>query len=413
MTFALLAVIGNLVNLLSLLTVRAVIGFKGVKSPALLPIAKGSTYTLYIGVWISFQSTISGITRASDVIERLNNDIGTISPIQTIFSIISLVTTFLLTPIQLAQIVQSYGILYKGLLPIVSKNQMGSHLNAAVQQSMTLSSLALFGFTMMSSEKANILDEPTVFSTLYTSVYGISMVGMLIAIAFGRITTIATQIETAAEKVEGDKETLTMSLDLDLSKDQEVLLRGYSGKKDSWNGTTVIILQKLEKEEKLKVKVTKTEVKSLEDDEMTIGYAQVESCLSKSELEAQVTKVDLEKKLLDYNIIQQRENLVKMETLYLITCQLTDAIMVVEIVVSFIFADVSGLAMFNDMRVQADDERYRAINDPESCLAKSCITVQKMACSYWRDCGGVFDIDTGEAYPNCGAYCRISPEVRS
>jgi len=83
----------------------------------------------------------------------LNNDIGTISPIQTIFSIISLVTTFLLTPIQLAQIVQSYGILYKGLLPIVSKNQMGSHLNAAVQQSMTLSSLALFGFTMMSSEK--------------------------------------------------------------------------------------------------------------------------------------------------------------------------------------------------------------------------------------------------------------------
>jgi len=122
-TFALLAVIGNLVNLLSLLTVRAVIGFKGVKSPALLPIAKGTTYTLYIGVWISFQSTISGITRAGDVIERLNNDIGTISPIQTIFSIISLVTTFLLTPIQLAQIVQSYGILYKGLLPIVSINQ--------------------------------------------------------------------------------------------------------------------------------------------------------------------------------------------------------------------------------------------------------------------------------------------------
>jgi len=30
--------------------------------------------------------------------------------------------------------------------------------------------------------------------TLYTSVYGISMVGMIIAIAFGRITTIATQI---------------------------------------------------------------------------------------------------------------------------------------------------------------------------------------------------------------------------
>lgn len=194
MTFALLAVIGNLLNLVSLLTVRAVIGFKGVKSPALLPIAKGTTYTLYIGVWISFQSTISGITRAGDVIDRLSSDIGTISPIQTIFSVISLVTTFLLTPIQLAQIVQSYGILYKGLLPIVSINQarrspvhrypcthttayslqqracatgwvaqMGSHLNAAVQQSMTLSSLALFAFTIMVNAKAAILDEPTVF----------------------------------------------------------------------------------------------------------------------------------------------------------------------------------------------------------------------------------------------------------
>ena len=122
------------------------------------------------------------------------------------------------------------------------------------------------------------------------------MAGMFIAIAFGRITTIATQINVvtschghtalytaihntqnvprrvaqAAERVEGEKETLTASLDLDLSKDQEVLLKGYTGKKESWNGTTVIILQKLEKEEKLKVKVTKTEVKSLEDDEMVV-----------------------------------------------------------------------------------------------------------------------------------------------
>ena len=119
---------------------------------------------------------------------------------------------------------------------------------------------------------------------------------MFIAIAFGRITTIATQINVvtschghtalhtaihntqnvprrvvqAAERVEGEKETLTASLDLDLSKDVEVLLKGYSGKKESWNGTTVIILQKFEKEEKLKVKVTKTEVKSLEDDEMEV-----------------------------------------------------------------------------------------------------------------------------------------------
>jgi mannitol-specific phosphotransferase system IIBC component len=81
---------------------------------------------------------------------------------------------------------------------------------------------------------------------------------------------MSRRVAQAAEKVEGEKETLTMSLDLDLSKDQEVLLKGYSGKKESWNGTTVIILQKLEKEEKLKIKVTKTEVKSLEDDEMTV-----------------------------------------------------------------------------------------------------------------------------------------------
>lgn len=61
-----------------------------------------------------------------------------------------------------------------------------------------------------------------------------------------------------------------MSLDLDLSKDQEVLLTGYAGKKECWNGSTVIILEKLEKEEKLKIKVVKTDVKSLEDDEMTV-----------------------------------------------------------------------------------------------------------------------------------------------
>ena len=87
------------------------------------------------------------------------------------------------------------------------------------------------------------------------------------------------RVAQAAEKVEGEKETLTMSLDLDLSKDQEVLLKGYGGKKESWNGTTVIILQKLEKEEKLKIKVTKTEVKSLEDDEMTeIGTPTIAPC---------------------------------------------------------------------------------------------------------------------------------------
>merc|ERR1740130_784183 len=176
---------------------------------------------------------------------------------------------------------------------------------------------------MMYSEKANALNEPTVFSTLYSSVYGISLVGMLIAIAFGRITTMSTQLEVAAEKAEVEKEVLGLTLDLDLSKDQEVLLKGYTGKKASWNGSTVIILENIEKEEKLKIKVVKTEVKSLEDDEMTIGYSQVDSCKSKLELEAEVTRVDLEKQLLDFRILQQRENLVKMETAYLITCQLT------------------------------------------------------------------------------------------
>ena len=74
----------------------------------------------------------------------------------------------------------------------------------------------------------------------------------------------------AAEKAEVEKEVLGLTLDLDLSKDQEVLLKGYTGKKASWNGSTVIILENIEKEEKLKIKVVKTEVKSLEDDEMTV-----------------------------------------------------------------------------------------------------------------------------------------------
>lgn len=138
----------------------------------------------------------------------------------------------------------------------------------------------------------------------------------------------------------------------------------------------------------------------------------MESSLSKAELEKQVEKVELEKLLLDNNIQNQRDNLVKMETLYLIICQITDALMVVHIVVSFIMAHVAGLSMFNDMTIQADDERNRAINEPDSCETKSCVVVQNMACSYWRNCGAVLDIDTGKAYPNCGAYCRIGPEVR-
>ena len=122
-TFALLAVFGNMTNLLSILTIRITIALKGVKSPALLPVAKASTYTLYLGVWISFQSTISGITRMPATIGRLQADIG-LDPITTIFSIVSLINTILLTPQQLSQITQSYGILYKGLLPIVSVNQV-------------------------------------------------------------------------------------------------------------------------------------------------------------------------------------------------------------------------------------------------------------------------------------------------
>jgi len=137
----------------------------------------------------------------------------------------------------------------------------------------------------------------------------------------------------------------------------------------------------------------------------------VDSCKSKLELEAEVTRVDLEKKLLDFRILKQRENLVKMETAYLITCQLTDALMVVEIVVSFIMADVSGLSMFYDMRIQSEDERERAINDPNSCDSTSCTAVQTMTCAYWRDCGATSTSVDG-AYPSCGDYCRIADEVR-
>ena len=121
--FGLLAVLGNMTNLMSLLLIRLNLAMKGVKSPALIPIAKMSTYTLYIGVWISFQSTISGITRMVATIDRVQADIG-VDVVTSIFSIISLVTTFLLTPLQLSQIIQSYVILYRGLLPIVSINQV-------------------------------------------------------------------------------------------------------------------------------------------------------------------------------------------------------------------------------------------------------------------------------------------------
>lgn len=134
--------------------------------------------------------------------------------------------------------------------------------------------------------------------------------------------------------------------------------------------------------------------------------------MSKEDLEAKVKNVELEKQLLDFSIITQRENLRQMETLYLITCQLTDAIMVVEIVVSFIMADLGGLSMFNDMKAQADDERNRAMNDPDSCLTTPCTTVQLMSCNYWRDCGAQLDVDLGVAYPTCGGYCRISEPVR-
>jgi len=61
-----------------------------------------------------------------------------------------------------------------------------------------------------------------------------------------------------------------MQLALDLSKDQEVQLKGYAGKKANWNGSTVLILENVEKEEKLKIKVIKTEAKKIEDDEMTV-----------------------------------------------------------------------------------------------------------------------------------------------
>jgi hypothetical protein len=74
----------------------------------------------------------------------------------------------------------------------------------------------------------------------------------------------------AAEKAEGEKEVLTSTLSLDLSKDQEVLLKGYGGKKKKRNGSKVLILENMEKDEKLKVKVLESDDNSIEDLEIEV-----------------------------------------------------------------------------------------------------------------------------------------------
>eukprot|EP00908_Phaeocystis_cordata_P006603 Transcript_17222.p1 GENE.Transcript_17222~~Transcript_17222.p1 ORF type:complete len:1277 (+),score=285.49 Transcript_17222:72-3833(+) len=411
-TFALLAIFGNMTNLLSILTVRITIALKGIKSPALLPVAKASTYTLYLGVWISFQSTISGVTRMPATIGRLQADIG-LDPITTIFSIVSLINTILLTPQQLSQIAQSYAILYKGLLPIVSVNQLGSHLNGSVQQSMTLSSIVLFVFCLMLDSGQAGVEEPTIFSSLYLATYAQAVFGMLLAIAFGRITTMSRQIDVAAEKAEGEKEALTSTLSLDLSKDQEVLLKGYGGKKKKRNGSKVLILENMEKDEKLKVKVLESDDNSIEDLEIEVKYSQVESIKPKDELAKEAENVDLQKKLVDYKIIMAREKLVKMETLYLVMCQLADALMVVQIILGQLVVDLAGVSMFTDMSEQAKREAALVISNPSECAENGgsggpCTSIQQISCKHWRHCGAS---NLPGHYPMCKDFCKIGDDT--
>ena len=122
-TFALLAVIGSTLNLGAIVAVRMVLAVKGVKSPALLTVAKATTYMVYLGVWISFQSTISGINTIDNVMARLNDDIGT-TQTRTIMSMIAAALTVLLTPMQLTQIFLSYSLMYRGLMPMISVAQV-------------------------------------------------------------------------------------------------------------------------------------------------------------------------------------------------------------------------------------------------------------------------------------------------
>lgn len=142
-------------------------------------------------------------------------------------------------------------------------------------------------------------------------------------------------------------------------------------------------------------------------------YSQVESCKSKAELEAQAETVDLEKKLVDLRIIEARERLEMLETVYLVVCQVTDALMVVHIIASQIVVDVAGVAMFDDMVRQNWKETQQLQTNADGCAENGgsmpCTSIQLMTCDMWKQCGASI---IAEDYPTCGEFCRIADEVR-
>ena len=142
-------------------------------------------------------------------------------------------------------------------------------------------------------------------------------------------------------------------------------------------------------------------------------YSQVESIKPKDELAKEAENVDLQKKLVDYKIIMAREKLVKMETLYLVMCQLADALMVVQIILGQLVVDLAGVSMFTDMSEQAKREAALVIANPSECAENGgsggpCTSIQQMSCKHWRHCGAS---NLPGHYPMCKDFCKIGDDT--
>jgi len=411
-TFATLAVLGSTLNFVSILAVRIVLGLKGVKSTSLPPVIKATTYTLYLGVWITFQSSISGVRNTAKYLQRLN-DIMPISTTTSALAGVGTLMTILLTPMQFFQITMSYSMMYKGFLPMISMDQLGKHLNNSVQQSMTMSATLLFWFTTIFMEKQAVVKDPTIFGYLYRFIYAIATMGLLIAIFYGRVTTFARRMEISREKAEEDKENLTHSLTTDISVDQQVLLKGFVGKKEQWNGTRVLIMENIQAEDKLRVKVLQTDVKKLEDEELTVRVANVEKNQSEVQRKKEEEHVKNERLLIDFRLLLAEERLVSFETIYLVLCQITDALMVAEIIASYLLVDVAAISMYDDMVTQGLDEARRASEQSNTCTqnggSEACTNIQSMLCVEWKSCSD--DVDSGGAPEQCSPGCLISDSI--
>lgn len=410
-TFATLAVLGSILNFVSILAVRIVLGLKGVKSTSLPPLIKATTYTLHLGVLVAFQSFILGVSNTSKYLQRLNDIMG-ISTTTSAFAGIGTLMTILLTPMQVLQITMSYSILYKGFLPMVSMNQLGKHLNNAVQQSMTLSATLLFWFTAIFMEKQALVKSPTIFGMQYRFIYAIAALGLLVAIGFGRITTFARRFEIVRAKSEEKKEALTYSLTTDISLDQQVLLKGFVGKKESWNGTCVLILENIHAEDKLRVKVLKTNVKKLADGELTVRMTNVVKNQSEIQRKKEEEQVANEKMMIDQRVLLAEERLVSLETTYLVLCQITGALMVVGIIASNLLVDVAAISMYGDMLEQGLYEANTATDTPNACSQnggpEDCTHIQSIICEEWKICT---DVTEGGAPARCSPGCLISDSI--